>query len=274
MDTLFRMAPLDLTPRSVASKHPAKYVQLADAIAAAISEGYLRPNEHLPSEAKIGAQVSLSKSVVRQALGVLSRNGLVELTNGVPAKVTAPGRVRVISVDRYREEDRLIQAGEPATSSAFTRGHHIAWDEYRIELEVKHENATPKDSELLRIPLDTPVVRRHFLKYDADGVPVESQRSAITPEVAVLCPWMIKRSDQPYPGGTQRELADGGLRVDDVTHRVKFRMPTEQEKGDLRIAEVPVLDIERVFWSGGRPVEASRLILDARRHELVFDVTL
>ena len=85
---------------------------------------------------------------------------------------------------------------------------------------------------------------------------------------------MIERGTQPYPGGTQRELADGGLRVDDVTHRIKARLPTEQEKGDLRIPEIPVLEIERVFWSGGRPVEASRVIVDASRHELVYGIQL
>lgn len=275
------MPPLDLTPRNVARKQPAKYVQLADVIASQIGDGFLRPNENLPSEAKIGEQAGLSKSVVRQALAQLARNGLIETRNGMPARVTAPGRVRVISDARYREEDALIAAGEPAVSSAFTRGHHIAWDDYRIKFEVRHENATPKDAELLRIPLDTPVVRRHFVKFDADGEPVEIQNSAITPEVAHLCPWMVKPADQPYPGGTQRELADGGLRVDRIVQRVKARFPTEHEKGDLRISEVSVLDIERVLWSRGpdgrqpaRPVEASRVILLASRHELAFDVTL
>jgi GntR family transcriptional regulator len=272
------MPPLDeLSPRSLNHPHRAKYRQLADRLSQLIADGYLQPGEKLPSEAKLAEQVEVSKTTVRDALDLLERDGQIERRNGVPARVVEPRDVRTISDQRYFEEDRLIAVGVEATSSAFTRNYRIAWDDYRIDLEIKREPATPKDRALLHLPDDVKMVwRRYFLKYaDADRRrPVEIQRSCITEEVAAACPWMIQRDNQPYPGGTQRELADGGFRVDRITRATESRLPSEEEKGDLRIAEVPVFAVERVFWSGGRPVEASRVIMPAALVKIVDETVL
>lgn len=268
--------PLDtLTPRSLSMPHRPKYLQLSDAIADLIDSGYLMERENLPAEGRIAEMVGTSKAVVRAAMAELERDSLIERRNGVPARVAPRGHVRIINDERYRQEDRLIEAGIEAPNSAFTRAYGIPWGQYRIELEIKKEAATPKDREYLLLHgKDVMVWRRKFVKFDQADKPVELQRSAIPLDVAVKCPWMIDRGTQPYPGGTQRELADGGLRVTSVQHKMKARNPTENEKGDLQIAEVPVLDIVRVFLSGGKRVECSRVIVNAARHEIDYETTL
>lgn len=268
---------LKLTPRSVAGSHRAKYLQLADAIRAAIADGYLEPAENLPSEASIAGMAGVSKSVVREAFKVLEGEGSLELRNGVPARVPAISHVREISDQRYRDENRNIRDGVRADESAFTRGHGIAWSDFQVEVEVNREVATPKDRELLHLPTDPDVAayvwRLSFLKY-ADGIPVEIQRSALPDFVVDGNPWLIDPARQPAPGGTQRDLADAGFRPTRVSTRGKPRMPTEDERRDLRIAQVPVLDLQRVFWSGRRPVEASRLVLPGASHEIVYETLL
>lgn len=273
------MPPLDLTPRTVSHPHRAKYLQIADAFRSAIGDGYLAGGESLPSEEHVARLVGVSKGTARAGFDVLELDGLIERRNGVPARVVERGQVRIINSERYHETDRRIDMGIESDASAFTRGHHISWDQFTVDVDILLEDATPKDLELLWLPPTTPKVwRRHFLKY-ADGVPVEVQRSAIPVWVAEKCPWMIDPASHPYPDGTQRELANGGLRPIRVDERhIPGRMPSEQEKGDLRIAQVPVLETERVFFADvdgdERPVEASRLVLPASRHQLFYTTRL
>lgn len=264
---------LMLTPRQVASPGRAKYLQLADAVRLAISDGYLQPGENLPSEAAIASMAGVSKAVVREGLAVLVSEGALEKRNGVPTRVSPDGHRRELNDERYRIEDANIAAGRRPTESAFTRGHGIDWGKYTIELEVRREVATPKDRELLQLEEGAYVWRLCWIKY-ADGEPVEIQRSALPEYVVEGNEFLVDPDRQPVPGGTQWELADAGFRATRVTTRARPRMPHEDEKRDLRIAQVPVLDVERVFWSGTRPVEASRLVLPGNRHELVYEATL
>lgn len=271
---------LELTPRHVALPKRAKYLQLADAIRQAIADEFLQPGEDLPSEGKLAAMIDSSKAVVRQALEALESEGLIQRRNGVPVRVTPASKVRVLSDERYLVEAANILAGNRTADSAFSVDHGIDWDKYRIDLEIRREVASPKDRAMLQLEEGQQVFRRCFVKYagvDDKGEPadpVEIQRSAIPEFVAGANPEMIDPARQPPYGGTQRELAYAGYRPTRVTTRVKPRMPTENEQRDLRIARVPVLDVERIFWHGDTPVEASRLVLPGPRHELYYETTL
>lgn len=275
---------LQLTPRAVAAPNRPKYLQLSDAIRDLIADGYLRPGENLPSESAIAAMVGLSAGTVRQALADLETEGRIQKRNGVPTRVTPEADVRVLSPNRYFEEDARIRADQAPDGSAFTVGHGIEWDKYTVDIEIRREVATPKDLVLLQLPAGsrrkmTNVWRRYFLKY-VDGVPVEIQRSALPEWVVKGNQWLIQPGRQPAPGGTQRELAQAGYRSTTITERHKPRMPSENEQRDLRIGKVPVLETERIFWWHDpemdvlRPVEASRLVLPGDRHEIAYTTEL
>lgn len=268
--------PLELTPRTVAHPDRAKYLQVADAFRAAIGDGYLAGGENLPSEDHVARLVGVSKGTARAGFDVLVNDGLIERRNGLPSRVVERGQVQVINSERYVETDRRIAQGIETEGSAFTRRNHISWAQFTVYVDIRLEDATPKDHELLYLPPTTPKVwRRHFIKY-VDGLPVELQRSAITVAVAEQCPWMIDPEQHPAPDGTQRELANGGLRVTRIDERhIPGRMPSEQEKGDLRIAQVPVLETERVmFVDDETPVEASRVVIPSSRCQLFYTTRL
>ena len=268
---------LELSPRHVARPHRAKYLQLADAIRKAIADGFVRDGENLPSEGAIAARIGSSKAVVRQCLDTLESEGLIQRRNGLPARVTPAGHVRVLSDARYFIENGHILGGVEPASSAFTRDHGITWDQYKVDVEIHREVATPKDRAMLQLEDGDFVWRRYFVKSIVEAgqvVPVEIQRSAIPMLVGDANPAMIDPAMQPPYGGTQRELAAAGYRPTRVTTTAKTRMPTEDEKRDLAIAQVPVLDIERVFMHRDRPVEASRLVLPGNRHEISYTTVL
>lgn len=256
------------------TRKPPKYTQVADRIAGQIAAGILQPDDLLPGESTIAAESGVSRYVVRQAIELLERSGLVERRMGLQTRVLEQGRIRTISVDRYRIEDARIQAGERPTSSAFTRDHGIAWEDLRLDLTITREAPTAKDCQLLEIDGSEDVWRRQFVKW-AGKNPVEVQNSTLPMWVVRAAPSLIERDNQPYLGGTQWELADAGLRADQVAHRTKGRLPTEHEKRALRITgQVSVLDTERVFRHKGRPVESSRVVVPAPTHEIVYAIEL
>lgn len=264
---------LQLTPRHVAAPHRAKYLQLADAIRTAIADDFLQPGENLPSEGSLAAMIGSSKAVVRQCLDTLEGEGLVQRRNGLPARVTPASHVRVLSDARYFIENGNILAGLDTASSAFTRDHGIDWGDYGVEVTIQREVATPKDRSMLQLEDGDFVWRRSFVKSAAGG-PVEIQRSAIPLFIGTANPAMIDPAMQPPYGGTQRELAAAGYRPTRVITTTTVRMPTENEKRDLAIAQVPVLDIERIFMHRDTPVEASRLVLPGNRHQIFYTTVL
>lgn len=54
------------------------YRQLVDLMTGEIERGVIRPGERLPTEAELGDKFGLSRITVRQALAVLTREGLIE----------------------------------------------------------------------------------------------------------------------------------------------------------------------------------------------------
>lgn len=245
-----------------------KYLVLADSIRSQISDGYLQPGEKLSGELALAQMTGVARSVVRQALTVLVREGAIEGRNGVGWRVAPAAVVRMISMARYGEQDALIDGGKRPETSAFATGHGIAWDEYTVDFTASHELGTPLDCELLELPMysGVHVWRRSFVKYAA-GVPVELQRSALPERVVEGNEFLIDPAQQPYLGGTQWELYDAGHRVGQVSQKTETRMPTENEERHLRIRQVPVLDVRRIFYDrDGRPVEASRLVLPGPKH--------
>lgn len=276
---MLELTPADAAP-PVDDPDRAKYAALSDSLRRRITDGYLNPGEELVSEGKMAKMTGVAHSVVRQALELLEVEGLIERRNGHVARVTAALPVRDLKMSRYQEEAVRIAQGRRPTSSAFADGHGIPWGDYTVAVDVTRETATPKDRELLDLPARAIVWRRSFVKYAA-GVPVEIQRSALPNWAVQGVPgrdFLIDPARQPWKGGTQQELHAAELDPAEVEQTTLTRFPTPAEKRILKIGNVPILDIERVYrirYKGRlRPVEASRLVLPGSRHRLVDKVTL
>jgi GntR family transcriptional regulator len=65
------------------------YVQLREALRAEIEERGLRPGDRLPTEAELEERYGVSRSTIRQAVGDLQAEGLVERVQGKGTFVTA-----------------------------------------------------------------------------------------------------------------------------------------------------------------------------------------
>jgi len=251
-----------------------KFRQLAASLRDAIDNGDLRPSEELPSEQKLRDATGLSRHSVRDAMQLLSGEGLVIVRHGAPTRVAETPPLRAQDASRYLKALRILKAGGPLPlTSSFTEDHGISWPEYSVKTTVTKEHATAEDSRRLQLPEGTDILRRNFVKYGR-GVPLQIQRSAMPWESAGSTP-VADPGQQPWPLGTIAELYSLGLEVTKVSEYVRTRSPRDEERRVLRM-ETPgdVFDIVRVFWVGDLAVEASRVIAAGSRMTLHYEVEL
>lgn len=257
------------------------YRQLANWFRHAIEEGELKAPAALPSEGQIAAALDVSKTTVREALDLLVAEGLVLRRAGTATRVAPPVPVRQMDAARYIHAiTELREHGEHPARSSFTEDHGIDWDKFRVDFTVSKDRARAKDAELLGVEVGSPILRRVSIKY-ADGVPVQLQRSAMRWEDAGATE-LADPGRQPWPGGTIAELWHIGFEWTKTVDIEGARLPDDDERRQLHMeTPAPVLDVERVFWAkpiGGsddesRPLEASRVIMDARRARLRHETT-
>lgn len=105
--------------------------QVADFIISEIEKGTFKPGELLPSEAELSNQFEVSRTVIREALGRLKYNGILESTQGSRSKVAEEGSTRVFLMNHleasnleeigYLYEFRAILESEAAALAAKRR---------------------------------------------------------------------------------------------------------------------------------------------------------
>jgi GntR family transcriptional regulator len=274
--------PIDLDEGSTSRfDDRALHRQLADVIRDAIRRGQLRPGETLPAEADISARTGLSRTTVREALDVLTGEGLVIKRSGAPTRVATPPPVRHMATSRYADELarlRALAGGDHPLTSAFTEDHGVDWEAYRVESTYIEDTATDDDAARLDIAPGTAVLRRQLIKYIADD-PVQTQESVIPLALVAGTP-VADPERQPWPGGTIAELFSVGLVVTRVVEEARARTPAPAERKQLRMeAAGPVWDIVRIFYVCGgdgaeRPAEASTVVAPAARLVLRYDTGL
>ncbi|WP_161606034.1 GntR family transcriptional regulator [Microlunatus speluncae] len=246
------------------------YRQIADRLQHAIETGELKPGDALPSEAEMERSLGISRTVIRDGMAELVRDGLVVKRHGAATRVADKPRQRRMDTSRYQEAlDVLDKGGERPQTSAFVDEHDTTWDKYEIDADYRRDKANPRDADYLKIKIGSPVVRRLLLKI-VDGKPEQIQRSTIPLPIAKGT-HLEKPEVQPYPGGTIAELYDAGHRVTQVIEDAWARMPTGDERRMLQqVQPGPVWDIVRVFCTKDGPVEASRVITPAADNLLRF----
>lgn len=114
-----------MTPRSqsdfltVTALDPAAdqplYLQLADAIAAAITLGAFLPGRQIPTEAAMCAALSVSRVTVRQAIDVLVKSGQLKTQRGKGTFVARPMLQQDLSGLRGFYDNLRAQGVEPVT---------------------------------------------------------------------------------------------------------------------------------------------------------------
>lgn len=73
------------------------FVQVAAHLEREILAGNLKPGDRLPPERDLRATFGVGRPAIREALIKLQESGLIEISNGAPARVAAPDAARIVA---------------------------------------------------------------------------------------------------------------------------------------------------------------------------------
>ncbi|MEV5827937.1 GntR family transcriptional regulator [Spirillospora sp. NPDC052242] len=256
------------------------YLRIADTLREGIRDGSLPPGSRLPTLAQLRRAHGVSEIVVRQAIGVLRGEGLVETRRGGGTVVRIRPPARRVAMDRYRAVAPAGPSASPAEQAAaapqttFTRDQKISWEEYRLDKEFTRVRADPELGALFELPPGTELLRRRFVFY-ARGEPQQISVNFLPWDLVGGTP-VADPAREPWPGGTLAQLAYLGHPPTRVEESVRSRMPTPEEIETLRLTGgVPVLAITRRLLSGPGVMEVCRdIVLPADRVVLDYAIDL
>ncbi|HEU5419984.1 MAG TPA: GntR family transcriptional regulator [Streptosporangiaceae bacterium] len=217
-----------------------------------ITSGSLRPGDRLGTERELAAQLSVSRSTLRQALTVLARAGAVR---------RVPGRAGGTFVTHAKlDRDLSVVVGLPEylRRQGFVAGTQVLSATMAGADEVAAEHLALPAGSLL---LDIARIRL------ADGVPISLERARLPAEIF---PGLL---ELPL-GGSLYELLDTnyGVRPDDVVEHLEVVDATAEEAGLLGVSvRTPLLAITRTSSTAeGVPFEFSQDLFRADRTRVTF----
>ncbi|WP_432001448.1 GntR family transcriptional regulator [Streptomyces sioyaensis] len=239
-----------------------KYRRIADALKRAIAAGEYRPGDRLPGENELMDRHGVARMTARQALGVLTSEGLAEARKGAGVFVRDFQPVRRRGVPRLSREQwgdgRSVWAADVADRDLVVDG-----------VTVDEEPATEDVAARLDLaPGGAVTVRRR--RFVLDGKPVLLSTSYLPADLVAGS--AITRPDTGA-GGVYARLAELGAAPARFREEVRSRMPAQEEADQLRLpAGTPVILISRTAMADdGRTVEVNEMILDASAYVLEYD---
>lgn len=241
------------------------YMQIADALRAAIARGELADGDQLPSIRELVDRYGTAVGTVRQAIDQLKTEGRVIALQGRGVFVRRPRRLQRIGTDRHRITSRPAGTA-PLEAEADRQG----FERSSVVTEVASVPASREVADRLGVSEgESVLVRRYVLSLDGEPAQLASSYflHALVDGTALSEPGAIV-------GGTHAYLRDELGHA--LTHAVEdliARMPTPQETRDLRLAPgTPVVELVRTIYSSDRPVEVTVFVFAADRHTFTYTV--
>ncbi|MFH8656505.1 GntR family transcriptional regulator [Streptomyces afghaniensis] len=232
-----------------------EYLRIAADLRRRISPGgEFGPGDQIPTIPELCAEYGVSEAPVRNALRLLTNEGLIEARARAGTRVRPRPPVHRMAADRYRST--------PSTKSTpYTRDQGIAWSEYRLDKRYERVQADAELAGLFECEVGERLLARHFVFYDNDQ-PTQMSTSYVRWADVADTP-VADPINEPWPGGTRAQLGSLGIRVTQITESFTAAMPTELEAATLRIgAGVPVLRYTRRHIADtGRIVEVAHPIV-------------
>lgn len=232
-----------------------EYLRIAADLRRRITSGEYGPGDQIPTLTALSREYgNVSETTIRNALRLLTNEGLIESRARAGTRVRPRPPVHRMAADRYR-------SAPGARSTPFTRDQGIGWSEYRLDKRFERVQADHELAGLFEGEVGEWLLARHFVFYDNDQ-PTQMSTSYVRWADVAGTP-VSDPINEPWPGGTRAQMASIGIRVVRVTESFTAGMPTELEAATLRIgAGVPVLRYTRRHVADtGRIVEVAHPIV-------------
>jgi GntR family transcriptional regulator len=238
----------------------AKYKRIADDLRQQITSGELKPGSQLPTEPNLAEAKHASRSTIRQAINVLSNEGLVETRQGIGTYVAErPTRLTVLL---SREED--WRAGEPADAALRPTGE-LASRPVTTKFQAERATASADVAGELNLQVDSLVMVRRSFRY------LEKR------------PWSLVVSYYPMDIAKDTELEQAAQTAESASqvlarhghqpvgyrHDIYARMPDALEIDFFELSTAsPVTVVSRTAFDAGGPVRLTRYVYRADRLRL------
>lgn len=253
-----------MTGSDVTSSAKAKYLQIADDLAAQIRAGVLAAGESVPSETTLMERYGVASGTVRKAIAELRVAQLVETHHGKGSFVRSRPPVQRKSSDRLRRKYReagkapyltdMEQAGgEPSVSVLF----------------IGPVEAPEEIAERLGVSAGSQVLARKR-RYFREGVPTQEATSYLPWDVAQGIPAVF--AENPGAGGIYARLEDHGHVLAEFTETVRARLASKGEASALSLSPgSPVIHLLRnAETRSGRVVEVCDSVMAADQFVLDY----
>ncbi|MGW4894425.1 GntR family transcriptional regulator [Kitasatospora sp. NPDC004240] len=255
------------------------YERIADGLRQDIRAGQLKSGERLPPETALAQRYGKSVPTVRQALGVLEAEGLIEKVHGRGNFVRRPRKRVERTNERHQWEKDRARQPEAARRATGATEHDTGLTIDDLEFSAKYQEvaASADLAEVFGVPEGTKMLERLYrTSYREEGFPFNLVRSYLVHDVVAANPDLLDEEQEPWPGGTQNQLYTLGIELGQITERVTARPPTAEEAEELGIkAGVSVLVLRKTsIDTSGRVVEFSEVTLPGDRTEMVFTTPL
>ncbi len=244
-----------------------KYRQIADELRARILRNEFAGGQRIPGENALMREYSVARATARQALATLHAEGLTVARRGSGVFVRPFQPIRRVT------GDRAGRTGGPA--------RRLVWDagrEGRTMAADRVEAHETRASDLVARMLSLGEDRRIWVRSRRlllDGKPVLHSVSYLPAAVfESASPQELNRED--CESGGYSLLAELGQPPVQLVEELRVRMPSTAEATLLELpAGTPVIVLCRTaIADGGRPVEFSRLTMDADAYVLEYDLTV
>jgi GntR family transcriptional regulator len=225
------------------------YQQLQRALRAAIDKGLLRPEDALPAERDLAAQLDVSRITVRKAVDGLVAEGLLVRHQGSGTFVRARVEKNFSKLTSFSEDMR-----------ARGRQPRSVW------LKRAGGTVTPEESLTLRLSPGTPVYRFHRIRF-ADDAPMALEYATI---VASALPSLDAVDSSLYAA-----LERSGQRPVRALQRLRAVLLSAEQAELLRASEGDAgLLVERLgFLQDGRAVEFSQSYYRGDTYDFVAELS-
>jgi GntR family transcriptional regulator len=217
-----------------------------------ISSGALRPGDRLGTERELAAQLSVSRSTLRQVLAVLADSGIIRRVPG------RSGGTFVAHTKVDRDLSVIVGLPEYLRRQGFVAGTQV--------LSATMSGADDVTANHLAVPAGSLVIDIVRIRL-ADGVPISLERVQLPAEVF---PGLL---ELPL-GGSIYDLLDGhyGITPDEVVEHLEVVEASSDEAALLGVTvRAPLLAITRTSsTSAGVPFEFSHDLFRADRTCVTF----
>ncbi|MFJ2632743.1 GntR family transcriptional regulator [Streptomyces sp. NPDC087422] len=251
------------------------YERIADDLRDRIRAGDLAPGDRLPAETTLVERYGKSLPTLRQALGLLQAEGLIEKQHGRGNFVRRPRTPVKRSNTRHQWEKSRAREPEQQRRKTGATEHDTGLEVDDLVFHASYEvvDAGQELAEIFGVPAGTAMLERTYrTRYQAEAFPFSLVDSYLVRDVVAANPDLLDATNEPWPGGTQSQLHTIGIELDRIEERVLARPPSAEEAEELGLPPGSSLIVvgKTSYDTDGRVVEHSIIRLPGDRTVMTF----